>query len=74
MAIALEAFDGPTFGTIKGDSVYYFADVQVPLPGQAAQPVTVLRTSLDAGHDIVPPDMRKFDEETLSKTRQNKEP
>jgi sugar lactone lactonase YvrE len=64
MAIALEVFDGPAPGTIRGESVYYFADA-----GDSAREVTVLRTGLDAGQSIVAPDMRKFEEETLSKAR-----
>lgn len=73
MAIALQWFDGPSRGTVRGDSVYYFADAALPEPGAAPKEVTVLRTALDAGDTIVAPDMRKFEEETLSKTRNNQE-
>ena len=69
MAIALDAFDGPSFGTVRGDAVYYFADLSLTPPGEEAAPVTILRTPLDAGNDIVAPDMRKFEEETLSIAR-----
>lgn len=71
MAIALPWFDGPSRGTVRGDSVYYFADAALPEPGTEGEEVTVLRTALDAGKDIVAPDMRKFEEETLSKARDN---
>lgn len=71
MAIALEAFDGPSFGTVKDEAVYYFADVRLTQPGETARPVTVLKTPLDAGDTIIAPDMRKFEEETLSKARNN---
>lgn len=64
MAIALEWFDGPSVGTIRGDSVYYYANALAD-----GDDVTVLRTPLDAGDDIVAPDMLKFEEETLSRAR-----
>ena len=71
MAIALQWFDRPSRGTIRGDSVYYFADAALPEPGAPPKEVTVLRTALNAGATIVAPDMRKFEEETLSKVRNN---
>ena len=66
MAIALESFKHPSGGTLRGDSIYYFADA-----ASAAENVTVLKTALSAGASIVAPDMRKFEEETLSKARNN---
>lgn len=69
MAIAQEWFDGPSLGTIRDDAVYYFADARFPGAAESPSEVTVLRTALDAGQDIVNPDMRKFEEETLSKAR-----
>lgn len=69
MAIALEWFNGPSLGTLRGDAIYYFADAKVPAANAPAGEVTVLKTALDAGDTIVAPDMRKFEEETLSKAR-----
>jgi sugar lactone lactonase YvrE len=71
MAIALEWFDGPSLGTVHDEAVYYFASAGLPETGTASEEVTVLRTSLDAGANIVAPDMRKFEEETLTKARDN---
>lgn len=65
MAIALEWFNKPAGGAIRGDSIYYFANADA----EAEEEVTVLRTALDAGNDIIAPDMLKFEEETLSKAR-----
>lgn len=69
MAIALEPFNGPSSGTVRGEAIYYFANGQLPEPGAPANEVTVLKTALDAGDTIVAPDMRKFEEETLSRAR-----
>lgn len=69
MAIALEPFNGPSFGTVRGEAIYYFANGQLPEPGAPANKATVLKTALDAGDTIVAPDMRKFEEETLSRAR-----
>lgn len=69
MAIALEPFNGPSLGTVRGEAIYYFANGQLPEPGAPANEVTVLKTALDAGDTIVAPDMRKFEEETLSRAR-----
>lgn len=71
MAIALEWFDGPSTGTVRDESIFYFANAGLPEPGKEGKDVTVLRTALDAGSNIVAPDMRKFEEETLSKARDN---
>lgn len=71
MAIGLELFDGPSLGTVREDAVFYFANARLPEPGAPAREVTVLRTDLDAGANIVAPDMRKFQDETISKTRAN---
>ncbi|MEE8495575.1 MAG: hypothetical protein V3S21_03785, partial [Xanthomonadales bacterium] len=54
VAIALDEFDRPAFGTIKGEEVYYFAN-----PGEN-QPVKVMKTSLNPGDSIESPEMRKI--------------
>jgi hypothetical protein len=57
LAIALEEFDRPAFGTVKGDEVYYFAN-----PGDE-QPVKVMKSPLDPGDSIETPEMRKMKKE-----------
>jgi hypothetical protein len=69
LAIALQPFDHPGSGTIMGDYIYYFANPRPQSPDKESAPVIVMRTPLDSGNDIVPPDMRKFEEETMSKVR-----
>ncbi len=54
LAIALDEFDQPAFGTIKGEEVYYFAN-----PGRD-QPVKVMKTPLDPGNSIESAEMRKI--------------
>lgn len=69
MAIELEDFDRPSGGIIHDEAVYYFANAPSLDSGAQGGDVTVLRTGLDAGQDIMAPDMKKFEEETLDKAR-----
>ena len=54
LAIALDEFDRPAFGTVRGEEVYYFAN-----PGDE-QPVKVMKTPLDPGDSVESPEMRKM--------------
>jgi hypothetical protein len=67
MAIALPWFNRPSSGTLRGDSIFYFADAPAPDSDAPASEVTVLRTALNAGANIVAPDKRKFNEDTWGK-------
>jgi hypothetical protein len=55
----LPQFDQPGVGAILGNALYYFANAGA---AESVDGLLVLRTSLDAGKDIVPPDIRKFQE------------
>jgi hypothetical protein len=59
MASALEAFDMPGVGTLRGDKLYYFAN-----HGSTNEEggVRMMSTPLDSGEAITPPDMRQFEE------------
>ena len=57
MALALAEYDRPGVGTIRGDSLYYFAN---PGTSTSEEGALVMRTPLEAGEAIVPPDIRKF--------------
>ena len=59
MAVAIAPFNRPGVGTIRGDSVFYFANSG---SGNAEEGALVMRTPLEAGQAIVPPDIRKFRE------------
>jgi hypothetical protein len=60
LAVAQPAFDFPSFGALVGNDIYYFASSQGTGKAGAEKPVTVLRTSLDSGQDLVQPDMQLF--------------
>jgi len=59
MAIALDPYERPGKGVIRGDSFFYFAN-QGSEDSKAG--ALVMRTPLDAGSQIEPPDMRVFKE------------
>ncbi len=72
LAVAQPEFDFPSFGTIVGTDLYYFASSQGIGKTGSEKPVTVLRTSLNAGGDLVQPDMQQFmkQQEELNKQRE----
>jgi sugar lactone lactonase YvrE len=63
LAVAQPEFDFPSFGTVKGDDLYYFANSQSLNTSGEKKAVTILRTPLDSSSDLVPPDMQQFLEE-----------
>ena len=67
MAIALPLFKGLSRGTIRGGTVYYFAEDSVADPEVEIGDVSILKTSLSAGATIIPVDMKKFQDENLNK-------
>lgn len=60
LAVAQPAFDFPSFGTVKGEDLYYFASSQTTVNPDQPKAVTVLRTPLDSSKDIVGPDMEAY--------------
>jgi hypothetical protein len=66
MAIALPGFNRPGIGDILGEAMYYFAN---PGASDGAEGIQVMRTPLESGQAIVPPDLRKF-QESLKKRQQ----
>jgi len=60
LAVAQTDFIYPSFGTLLGEDLYYFANNQWPGNAGQKKAVTVLRTSLDSNEDLVQPDMRHF--------------
>ncbi|HEY5776457.1 MAG TPA: hypothetical protein VIS57_10245 [Xanthomonadales bacterium] len=73
MAVAQPAFDLPSFGTIMGEDLYYFANSQMLGEPGSIKPVTVLRTPLDAGSNLIQPDMQLFLEQQAKKTKQREQ-
>jgi len=71
LAVAQPEFDFPSFGTLVGEDLYYFASSQGIGKTGSEKPVSVLRTPLNVGTDLVQPDMQQFlkQQEELHKQR-----
>ena len=65
LAVAQPVFDYPSFGTVKGQDLYYFANSQWTAGDDQLKRVTVLRTALNSSEDLAQPDMEKFMEKYL---------
>jgi len=66
MAVAMPEFDRPGNAAIRGDALYYLAN---PAATNGEDGLLVMRTALDAGNEIVPPDLRRF-RQNLQKNKQ----
>ena len=60
LAVAKPEFDLPSFGTIQGKSLYFFANSQWVGKSGSQKPVAVMRAELDASVDLVQPEMEQF--------------
>lgn len=67
MATALEAFDTPGVGTIRGDQLYYFAN-----HGALSESgkLKLMSTPLDSGEEVKPPDRALFEKAMKQKAEQ----
>jgi hypothetical protein len=70
MAIALEPFDVPGAATISRDSVYYFANTGSENRDAGG---IVMKSKVDAGDSIEPPDMRQF-QKAMQQQQQQQQP
>lgn len=70
MAIALEQFNAPGITTIHENQVYYFANTRA---SDDAENATVMQTPVEAGTEIVPPDVREFQERIKQNTQETKQ-
>ena len=70
MATALEGFQTPGAGTIRGDSLYYFAN-----HGSLSdtEKLKLMSTPLDSGEEIKPPDRALFEKAMKQKAEQQKQ-
>jgi len=66
MASGLEGFDTPGVGTIRGDSLYYFANHGSQ---DAEADLLLMATPLDAGNEVKAPDVRQFEEALRQKAK-----
>ena len=60
LAVAQPEFDLPSFGTIQGENLYFFANSQWLGKTGSQSPVAVMRSELDASVDLVQPEMEQF--------------
>lgn len=60
MAVAQPEFDYPSYGTIRGEDLYYFGSSHWAGSPKPYKPVPVLRTPLNSGKELVQPDVRRF--------------
>lgn len=60
LAVALPEFELPSFGVIKGEDLYYFANSQWLGDKGSQKPVTLMRSSLNSIPDLVKPEMEQF--------------
>ncbi len=69
MAIALEEFNRPGFGTIQDESLYYIANSGA----DDAKSAIIMKTPLDAGVEAAPPDVMEFKKVMDAKRQQQKD-
>lgn len=60
LAVAQQEFDFPSFGILRGNDLFYFANRQSASRAGPAKPVTVLRTAVDSNADLAQPDMMEY--------------
>lgn len=73
LAVAQPEFAFPSFGTLKGEDLVYFAGSHFSNePGQN-KPVTVVRTGVDSSEDLIPPEMLLHLEKERQAAQQKKE-
>jgi hypothetical protein len=69
LAIALEDYHYPSFGAIQGDSVYYFANGNMPGSNRGPEKTLVMKSPLDPQQGIIPVENRKFNSDLNSKMK-----
>lgn len=74
LAVAMEEFNGPNYGAIVDEDFYYFGNSHWVEQGETFSPVQVLRTGLDSGSDIVPPEMQRMLAERARRAQENIRP
>ena len=70
LAVAQPVFDYPSYGTILGEDLYYFANSQWQGERGVQTAVTVLRTALDSNQDLLQPDMRRYLEQQAKRNKE----
>ena len=73
LAVALPEFDLPSFGTIDGEDLYYFANSQWVGKQGSQKPVAVVRSSLNSSVELVQPEMEQFLKLQTEKTKREQQ-
>ncbi len=73
IAVALPEFDLPSFGTIDGEDLYYFANSQWIGKQGSQKPVAVVRSSLNSSVDLVQPEMEQFLKQKTEMTKRRQQ-
>ena len=60
LAVAQAEFDYPSFGTLRGEDLYYFANSRSANTDAQQKAVTVLRTPTNSSADLAQPDMEEY--------------
>ncbi len=67
LAVNLESMDYPSYGTVVGNDLFFFANSHWASNMESAKPVAIARTVLSDAPVIIAPDARKFMKEYASK-------
>lgn len=70
MATALEAFDTPGVGTLRGDQLFYFANHGSM---SDSENLVLMSTPLDSGVEVKPPDQALFEKAMKQKAQQQQQ-
>lgn len=60
VAVALDEFDHPNYGTVVEGDLVFFANSRTSKGEEGIQPVRIVRASLAGVENIVPPDMQRY--------------
>jgi hypothetical protein len=71
LAIALEEFNAPAFGTINDGAIYYFADGNKSSIKGESSTTSVMKTPLVLSEQIAPAEHRKYTEDTEGTNAKN---
>lgn len=71
MAVSQPEFDFPSFGTLQGEHLYFFANSQSSVNPGSDKAVTVLSTPLESSEDLTEPDIGSYLKQALKQSKEN---
>ena len=72
-SVSQPEFDFPSFGTLQGEHLYFFANSQSSANAGSNKAVTVLRTALESSEDLTEPDINKFMQKAVEQSKKSAE-